>query len=175
MRNFLYNKSDILIAIIIIAVAAVIIWTRVDAIMNADEASAGSNAASTGDLSTPDSPETDVNTGDVPPPEGEGVVEDGTEAPPVTGDEGVGGEGEGEGEEGEGADPESEEPVEFTVAVGSTASVVADDLESSGLVESADVFLNELVSQGAETKLKAGTFNIKPGTSVAEIVKKLTN
>jgi cell division protein YceG involved in septum cleavage len=67
-----------------------------------------------------------------------------------------------------------EETVEFTVEVGSTASTVANDLEGTGLVESSDAFLDELKSQGAETKLKAGTFEIAPGTSIADIVKKLT-
>jgi hypothetical protein len=162
MRNFLYNKSDILIAIIIIAAAAIIIWTRVDAIMGSDETDSDvSGVASGEELPVPDTETSEgalietpsgggVTEGDVPPdgevvdPDGEGVVEGG-------------------------------EPIEFTVEVGSAASTVAKDLESSGLVESADAFLSELTAQNAETKLKAGTFEITPGTGVSDIVKKLTN
>jgi hypothetical protein len=167
MRNFLYNKSDILIAIIIIAAAAIIIWTRVDAIMGSDEESgdvaAGDVAAE--ELPAPD----DVETSDgavVPPPDGE-TPPDGEVTDP---------EGEGTDENpDDGALVDDGEPIEFTVEVGSAASTVADDLASAGLVESADVFLSELTAQNAETKLKAGIFEITPGTSVADIVKKLTN
>jgi hypothetical protein len=165
MRNFLYNKSDILIAVIIIVVAAIIIWTRVDAIMGPDKTDGEpSNVSSGEELPPPDTGPTD------------GAI---TEEPPV-GDEAAGAEqppAEGDGTEAPPEDEGSldEEPVEFTVEVGSAASRVADDLESMGLVESADVFLAELTAQNAETKLKAGTFEIAPGTSVADIVKKLTN
>jgi hypothetical protein len=164
MRNFLYNKSDILIAIIIIAAAAIIIWTRVDAIMGSDEES--SDPAS--NVAAEELPAPDVETSDgalVETPSAGGVTE-GAAAPPA---------------DGETVDPAGEvpaeggEPMEFTVAVGSAASTVAEDLESSGLVESADAFLSELTAQNAETKLKAGTFEITPGASVSDIVKKLTN
>jgi hypothetical protein len=166
MRNFFYNKSDILIAIIIIAVAAVIIWSRVNAIMDSGDDGKESQVVNAGDQVVPDV----ESTG--------GAVTD--EQP--TGEEQTS-EGEQTTEEGEGTtedetsddEPADDKPVKFTVEIGSSASVVADDLEAAGLVESADAFLKELKSQNAETKLKAGTFKIKPGTAVTEIVKKLTN
>jgi hypothetical protein len=171
MRSFLYNKSDILIAVIIIAVAAVIIWSRVDAIMGSD--------AGTGNEENPS-----ITGEELPPPDVENPDGD-VEAPPVVEDgQPDGGETPPEGEappEGEGTTEGTEvpdtggEPIEFTVEVGSAASVVAEDLASAGLVETSEAFLNELKAQNAETKLKAGTFEIVPGTAVSEIVKTLTN
>jgi hypothetical protein len=163
MRNFLYNKSDILIAIIIIAAAAIIIWTRVDAIMGSDEESSdpAQNVAAE-DLPAPDTETSEgavdasAEGGETPLPDGETVNPDGSAT------------------DGE-APVEGGEPIEFTVEVGSAASTVADDLESSGLIEASDAFLSELTAQNAETKLKAGTFEIVPGTSVSDIVKTLTN
>jgi hypothetical protein len=165
MRNFLYNKSDILIAIIIIVVAAVIIWSRVNAIMNSgDEKPVGSGSVSE-EISEPD---VQTETPDAGSGQSAGEVQTSEgalgEDPLVTSEGAVGEE-----------QPVLAEPVEFTVAMGSAASTVADDLESVGLVESADVFLSELTAQNAETRLKAGTFTIDPGTSVTDIVKKLTN
>ncbi|MDR1042611.1 MAG: hypothetical protein LBL54_01750 [Clostridiales Family XIII bacterium] len=167
MRNFLYNKSDILIAIIIIAAAAIIIWTRVDAIMGSDEKDDGATTVGTGEeLPTPDAETSDAAV-DAPPAGGE---TDG-ETPPTDG-EVV--DPDAEDPDGE-ALVEGDEPIEFTVEVGSAASTVAKDLASAGLVETADAFLSELTAQNAETKLKAGIFEITPGTSVSDIVKKLTN
>jgi len=162
MRNFLYNKSDILIAIVIIAVAAVIIWTRVDAIMGTpDEKSKDTPTVTSETTPTPPAVTDGSNGGEAPevlptPDEEEDgtTTDSGVTDDPVTGDE---------------------EPVEFTVDVGSAASTVANDLEAAGLVESADAFINELEKQNAVTKLKAGTFKIPVGASVSEIVKKLTN
>jgi hypothetical protein len=159
MRNFLYNKSDILIAVIIIVVAAVIIWTRVDAIMGPDKESGETPNVAAEETPAPDTTPTEGAVGEQPvdsqTPESEGTPEEGTpdDEEAIT----------------------DEEPIEFVVEVGSAASTVADDLESMDLVESADVFLTELTAQNAETKLKAGVFEITPGTSVSDIVKKLTN
>ncbi|MDR2162691.1 MAG: endolytic transglycosylase MltG [Clostridiales Family XIII bacterium] len=175
MRNFLYNKSDILIALIIIAVAAIIIWTRVDAIMSAGDGEKGSPAATSEESSnTPPAP--DTNETQQPITESEAPPDEAT--PPADDESSPDGEGEVTADEGnppEDEAPADEDPVEFTVEVGSAASTVAEDLEASGLVESAGAFLDELKAQGAEKKLKAGTFKIKPGTSMADIVKKLTN
>jgi hypothetical protein len=173
MRNFLYNKSDILIAIIIIVVAAIIIWTRVDAIMGSDKGGGDTPNVSSGEqLEEPDTPPTDAAiAGDQTPADGQTA-----EGEAVTSSEAIEGEPPAGGEEvsGEEAPPADTEPVEFTVEIGSAASTVAKGLESAGLVETADAFLSELTAQNAETKLKAGTFKIAPGTSVSEIVKKLT-
>jgi hypothetical protein len=167
MRNFLYNKSDILIAVIIIVVAAVIIWTRVDAIMNAEEKGGETPNTSVEEPPAPDTAPTDgAITGEQP--DGDGQTPDDGNAPD---DGSAPDEEDTDGEDSS----EGDEPVEFTVEVGSSASRVADDLESMALVESADAFLAELIAQNAETKLKAGTFKITPGTSLSDIVKKLTN
>ncbi|MDR1292886.1 MAG: hypothetical protein LBJ91_05810 [Clostridiales Family XIII bacterium] len=169
MRNFLYNKSDILIAIIIIAAAAIIIWSRVDAIMGSDEGDDGASPAVAAgeELPAPDVETSEGAVVETPPPEGGEVAGE----TPVDGGEAL--DPDGEATDGE-APVEDGESIEFTVEVGSAASTVADDLASSGLVESSEAFLNELTAQNAETKLKAGTFEIVPGTSVADIVKKLT-
>jgi cell division protein YceG involved in septum cleavage len=166
MRNFLYNKSDILVAVIIIVVAAIIIWTRVNAIMDTPKEAGDKPANNTEQNVADQSGGTTTPAAVTSPPATEttdGGVTEGNPPPP---------DSEPSGDEDGAAEGET---VQFTVDVGSAASTVADNLASKGLVDSADAFLNELKAQNAETKLKAGNFKIKSGTSVADIVKKLTN
>jgi type I restriction-modification system DNA methylase subunit len=164
MRNFLYNKSDILIAVIIIAVAAFVIWTRVDAIMSTGDEAAAAQTTVTQDVPEADDPNA---TDD----EGEATDQDAAETDTPTDEELAAEESAAAEEE---AAAEDDTPQEFTVEVGSAASTVAQDLEAAGLVDEAQDFIDELEAQNAVTKLKAGTFKLKPSMSVAQIVKKLT-
>lgn len=164
MRNILYNKSDILIAVIIIVFAAIIIWSRVDAIMNTpgDNSAAGATtpgAVAANDVLEPDTPNQSAENGTTPP-----AVESDTNvgesvAPPPQEEQAT----------------TSTKAVKVTVANGSVWEIVAEDLEAKGLIESYDAFMSEMRAQGKEQKLKAGTFKIKPGTSLSAIVKKLSN
>jgi hypothetical protein len=172
MRNFLYNKSDILIAVVIIVVAIFIIWTRVDAIMDDSDTGDAGNPVTTEEPGTTAEGDAPTDGGEETPVDGETPVDSGEETP-------VDGEtlpdGEAPDDDGEEAPADGGEAVSFTIEVGSAASTVADNLAGAGLVETADDFLSELKAQGAETKLKAGNFDITPGTSVSDIVKKLTS
>jgi cell division protein YceG involved in septum cleavage len=163
MRNFLYNKSDILIAVIIIAVAAFVIWTRVDAIMSTDDEAAAAQTTVTQDVPAEAD---DPNATD----DAENADEQAAEGETPTDEELAAEESAAEEEDA----AEEDTPVEFTVEVGSAASTVAQDLEAAGLVDKAQDFIDELEDQNAVTKLKAGTFKLKPSMSVAQIVKKLT-
>ncbi|MDR0518540.1 MAG: hypothetical protein LBG82_00580 [Clostridiales Family XIII bacterium] len=169
MRNILYNKSDILIAVIIIIVAAVIIWTRVAAIMDTGSADANTNGGT---------PVTAADgSGDVPDPGAADTPEGGdATVPPATTPEAVVTPPATEGADAAAQTDEStQEAFKYTVVAGSVWEIVADDLVAEGIIESTEVLMNEVAAQGKETMLKAGTFKIKPGTSAADIVKKLSN
>jgi hypothetical protein len=172
MRNFLYNKSDILIAVIIIAVAAIIIWTRIGAIMGSSGETGTDNPSgvSAQEADTPpadngtSAPEvTDPNTQDT----------QGTEATPpadATTPEAV---TTADGTEGTG-DEASDEVVEFTIELGASSGSVAEDLEAQGII-SADEFIKEIKAQDKEGSIKVGTFKLKATMTAAQIVNKVTN
>jgi hypothetical protein len=61
--------------------------------------------------------------------------------------------------------------VTITVAAGDVGSKIADKLLAVGAITDKAAFLAEVTAQGADTKLKQGTFTIPAGTTLAEIVK----
>jgi phage tail tape-measure protein len=175
MRNFLYNKSDIFVAVLIVVVAAVIIWFRVDAIMAYPSAgtpdtelgssvntagtenitasaitSGGAVASGTAIEGTAAAITNDTvqPTEEIPPVEAP-LAEPPPPPPPAT-------------------------PVRFEVRAGEASSTIAQNLQSAGLVASAQDFINVAQSAGKITALRAGVFEIPPGASVDEIVRILT-
>lgn len=60
--------------------------------------------------------------------------------------------------------------VNVTIPSGSLPNEIANILVSNGLVESKSEFINKVVEMGVETKLKSGTFKIPKGSSIEEIV-----
>jgi cytoskeletal protein RodZ len=166
MKNFLYNKSDIFVALVIIAVAALIIWTRVDAIMDFP----GGNA------------EASAQTGEVDIPDTDGAIQDATSAGAVdetTAQPAPDTDADTDTNPATSTDAAEQpaqpaEPVQFVVQVGQATSTIADNLVAAGLISSKAEFLSTVSSMGVESKLKAGTFNIQPGTSVTDIINILT-
>jgi cell division protein YceG involved in septum cleavage len=158
----MYSKSDIVVAVVIIVIAALIIWFRVDAIMEyPSSGSPGSQIASkTSELSDPDAVASPVTDGAVDEPSEEAAASEAAVEPPP--------------------EPPVEEtpppPTEttFEVKSGEATSTIANNLANANLVPSASDFLNAVKSAGAETRLKAGTFKIPGGSSVDQIVQILT-
>lgn len=60
--------------------------------------------------------------------------------------------------------------VNVTIPSGSLPNEIANILVSSGLIESKSKFIDKIVEMGVETKLKSGTFKIPKGSSIEEIV-----
>lgn len=80
IRNFIYNFSDIFVALIIIALAAFLIWTRVDVIMDYPSSQSGADSVNTstqadlqvadGDGSTDSAQDSDTEYKEVVIPDG---------------------------------------------------------------------------------------------------------
>lgn len=66
------------------------------------------------------------------------------------------------------------EPVSFTIAPGSTAVGVADNLAAAGLVRDTELFLNYLIYYGLDSQLVAGTFIVDPRWTLPEMAGALT-
>ncbi|MDR0817561.1 MAG: hypothetical protein LBN35_02870 [Clostridiales Family XIII bacterium] len=183
MKNFLYNKSDIFVAVFIIVIAVLVIYTRVDAIMGG---AAGSELNGS-ELTQMPTVQTDPGAADASegPGDMDGITPDNGQASPggvnipdaanqTDPADATDANADGPADTAEPADSTDAEPVLFTVEVGTATSTIAKNLAASGLVLSSDAFLKEVARQKAETKMKAGTFKITPGSSVSEVVKILT-
>ncbi|MCH4890386.1 endolytic transglycosylase MltG [Acidaminobacter sp. JC074] len=77
-------------------------------------------------------------------------------------------------------DPVEETPVvveikevEFEIAPGSPGFKIATNLESAGLIDDVDVFIQTLDDLNLGNKLRAGTFKLNTGMTVEEIIKAL--
>jgi len=199
MRNFLYNKSDILTAVLIIVIAAGVVFWRVGVIMNDANGGAGkasdfsalilpwtqgsSDAGTATGAGTDASNVTPSNDGAAASnvtPSGDGAAAsnvtpstDGAAASAGTQTPAAGTQTPAAGAQTPAA-PATGAPVSFTVNSGDVASVIANNLASAGLVNSADDFLAEVNNQNAASSLKAGTFDIPKGSTPAQIVAILT-
>ncbi|KDR95565.1 hypothetical protein SAMN02745945_01416 [Peptoclostridium litorale DSM 5388] len=67
------------------------------------------------------------------------------------------------------------EIVIFQIKRGSACINIANDLESMGLISSSDEFVGKITSLGLENKLKSGSYSMKKGDSVDNIIKTLTD
>lgn len=69
----------------------------------------------------------------------------------------------------------SSETVTVTVGSGSSLDDVAADLYASGLIDSAEDFIESAEASGAASQLKAGTHEIPVGSSTVQIIDILTS
>ncbi|SHH28228.1 MltG/YceG/YrrL family protein [Tepidibacter thalassicus] len=67
-----------------------------------------------------------------------------------------------------------QEVVNFKINSGETGIKIAQNLKNLGLINSVNDFLNTLKNSNLENAIKAGTYKIKKGSSLEEIVHILT-
>ena len=191
MRDFFYNKGDVLIAVLIILIAAFVIYMRVGVIMDYSEAGGGNLLPNP--LAALGSDDGDDDDGD---DDGDGNNSDGL------GDDGLpfGGDEPASGDDDDGVtaaeeppaeippedlqmdEPEPEPPTpapaaqdaQITVNAGDTGGAIADKLITAGLITDKQGWISDLIASGADTKVKQGTFKIPAGSSHSEIIAILT-
>lgn len=66
------------------------------------------------------------------------------------------------------------EEVTFQIKQGSSCEQIAIALEQTGLIDSKEDFLEQIISKQLENKLKTGTYSIKKGESLDGIIAVLT-
>jgi hypothetical protein len=177
MRDFFYNKRDVLIAMLIILAAARVIYTRVGVIMDYPSKMAGGE----GNAYLP--PIQDVlsdvaGLGESQPNEGlndDAASAENTEQLPadVTPAQTNPAPVQTDPAPADVTPPEAAPPAEVTIIVsaGDVASVIADKLLAAGAIPDKAAFLAEVTAQSADSKLKMGTFTIPAGATPAEIVR----
>ena len=172
LKDIIYDKNDLLIALLILLCAAFVIYGKIDVIMDYPstlEASALSEAEEepvqyTGSTdeeegtASPDSEEQDDET-----PESEE-----TDAPADTSAT------ETEPSDTEGSTNGSAEKITVTIDYGATGSDIAQILVDAGLLDSRQEFYDAVNKAGADTRLKAGEFNIPMNATPDEIISVIT-
>ncbi len=170
-KNFIYDKNDIVIALVIIIVATFIITGRINAIMAypqtmleqaqgevasdpaapavTDPVAGGPDGSNAPVVSSPvvENPVVEAPSVVTPPV----VPPTASNTPPATGAE-----------------------IKVTLPFGSTGDAIANILISSGLIAQKSDFMSAVAAAGAEKKLKAGTFKIPAGSTPAQVVAIIT-
>ena len=157
MRDFFYSKGDVFLAVLIILIAAFVIYVRVSVIM--DYSATGDNRANLFSFGSSSTGEKESggrtpgpHPGEATPEETDPVVTQPQEQePPATPDPGA-------------------SEIQITVNAGDAASTIADKLFAANLIMDRPAFLDAVMTQGADSKLKTGTFTIPMGASNEEII-----
>ena len=164
IKNFLYDKNDILVAVIILLAAALVIATRVDAIMTYPE-TAVSDSGYHGGYVRPiieSGPESEPG----PEPEPGAEPESGTEPEPGPEPE--------PGVENGTTTPSEVVNHSLHIAYGQSMNEIADNLVRLGLFEDRQDFTIHIVRNNAEFKVKAGEFIIPSNSTKDEVIKIIT-
>lgn len=162
LKNILYDKNDILVVLIIIAIAAFIITGRIDAIMAYPQTLVPEQEKDVPILvSDMNGEEKAINTDD--------AIEKEKSADVAT----------DKSDENAIANQTTAEPndVNYSVYIeyGSTGSKIAQTLIDGALIQTKNEFYDAVTSANADNKLKAGSFIIPEGSTPAQIVQILTN
>jgi len=169
IKDFLYDINDIIIAVLILAIATLIILVRINTIMVYPELTATPPDAAGGGISAgepastgADATATDNETGDNT----------------NTGDQGA---AEGDGMTGgTGASVSPDGTVEHTafslyIAYGESMSNVGDDLAKLGFFDSSQDFLTALDTRNAGSKVQAGEFVLPANATKDDIIRIITS
>ena len=186
MRDFFYNKGDVLITILIILVATAVIYFRVGVIMNyPSDGDGGRNLIPSlglfaqngeqgqGQANAVNDRDAEQESENQPPAKTE-TPEQGQPAQASAqnpGDDVSSQEPPTETDPPEPAQPDPPQNTQITVNAGDAASTIADKLVAAGAIADKQAFLSEVMAQGADAKLKMGTFTIPAGATIAEIIK----
>ncbi len=146
IRNFIYNTSDILVALIILAVAVLLIWSRIDVIMGypSEDEAKGTQVEADADL-----PEIEIT----------GEEEAGAVDVPEGGYEGP-------------ADPENY--IKVTIPNGASNDVVAGLLKQAGVLAETNDFINAIEGSQYNGAVIPGDHWIPKGSDMNTVIQALT-
>ena len=169
LKDIFYDLNDIMVALIIVAVAALTIVTNIDSILNypasiAAEIQLPEEKVPTSYAENP--PVNDPASGDAADDDqgtttGAGIDDQGATGGGTSGNEGTGTTGE---------------VVNYSIYInyGDTGDKIADLLIGVGLIEDRQQFQSAVAAAGAEGKLQAGNFIIPSDATPAEVISIIT-
>lgn len=172
IRDFLYDVSDLLISLLIIAVIFAVISWKLNESIPIDIATAPPGTEEPAAPVTPDSedPATDTDVGDASdadkPIEGTPVTitpvipeTPSAETPPQT----------------PAAPPAAGQSVVVEIPSGSPGVAIARILKEKGLITDINGFIQQVDAMGLGPKLQSGKYTLKTGMGLEEIIKILAN
>lgn len=177
-RDSFYDKSDVFIAFIIIAAAAIVIALRINAIMEYPSTLADTNADVKAQAEEPADKTSDTSADKTSSSDSQASEND-----KKSSDSSASSDKE-DSDKSSSDNKSSENKSSDNSSSSSYVTIKITDLDSSaditarlkkeGLIKSAERFEQTLKDNKLTTKLKSGSFKIKKGASVKQIIKQLT-
>ncbi|MDO4486277.1 MAG: hypothetical protein Q4C46_06745 [Bacillota bacterium] len=146
IKDFFYNKNDIIIVLLILAIAGFIIYTKINVIMDYPEKLAESQATAT----TQETSEA-ADTSAASEASSASADTTATEA------------------------SKTGKTVSITIKDSDTSVSVSKKLADAGIVDSATEFEGYISNMGKAEKIQSGTFKIEQGSSFEKILNTITN
>ncbi len=171
LKDIIYDKNDLLIALVILLCASFVIYEKIDVIMDYPSSLGAQTLTEQKEVAvdytgtTEDTDETNAstdqeNTDSSSDQDKKAATEDSSKP---------------ESNSSDNADNKTQ-PEKFTLTIdyGATGSQIAQDLVDSGLLNSKQEFYDAVNKAGADTRLQAGSFNIPVGSTPDEIISIIT-
>ena len=180
IKDFIYDKNDLLIALLILVIASLVIISRIEIIMAypstliAESESGEEEVAAQVPYVPSESAgeEEDQSSGE----EEQSDAADDQEDPPQPPPEDSQDTGNTDTET---SDPPASQPstsyASIHIEYGATGSQIAQLLINAGLIPDRQTFYNAVEAAGADTKLQAGNFRIPSNATPDEIIRIITN
>lgn len=161
LKDIFYDMNDIMVALIIIAIAAFVIVGKIDTILNYPSTLAAEIKVPEEKPQTHYAEEPQNTSGDAV-----------TQTDPGTAHGNGDSQQNAKGNKGS----QGETPVNYSVYIeyGATGEQIADILIKVGLLDSRQQFYDAVAAAGADAKLQAGNFIIPSNSTPAEVVKIIT-
>ncbi len=148
VKDFFYDKNDILVALIVLLLAAVIVFWRVSVIMNYPEKMVALASENANKVNSSQDADPSTTGGAVTPQDGE------SDQPVHTGADDV-------------------EICAVYVNYGESLEVIAQNCMAAGLIDSVDEFISVVNSLGAASSIQSGQHHIPSDATPEELVQYL--
>ena len=146
LKNFIYDKSDLLVALVIVAAAALIIWLGINNIMKPyTESAEAKNLIQSEEPADVQATQGAANTqADTPPA---------VQTPPAE---------------------TTAQPTKVVIQAGDNSDDIAEKLLTAGVITDKNTFYAKLDELGLSSKIQLGTFEIPAGSTLDDVCKIVT-
>ena len=175
LKDIFYDLNDIMVALIIVALAALVIVTNIDTILAYPSDTSGKSLTSEEDTPTnyaKNPPVTDQGDADASGTTESAVGQDTTGSGLLSGSTSVGGVTEPKSPGS--TDPGKVENYSIYIKPGSTGDQIADLMIGVGLFTDRKQFNDAVTAAGKDGRLQAGTFIIPSNATTAEVIAIIT-
>jgi len=178
IKDFLYNKNDIFIAVVVVALAAIIILWRMNVIIDYPQQLVNENYVADNDAFSPGTVPNVGDEGDVSGVDGDGSGNDGD----GSGNDGSGAEGtttpsgiDDENTTGTGVTGITDVPEMFAIYInpGESIEQIGAIVVNLGYFDTAAEFVQMVSDMGADTKIQMGNHIIPENATKEEVIQYL--